>query len=166
VLELGAGTGANLPYYRFKNIEELVLTDITVRPALAEAAARHANSARVFVSEADAEDLPFRTQSFNTIVFTLVFCSVPEPRRGLAEVTRLLDPEGLVLFVEHVRPREPGTGALADIATPAWKKIAGGCHLNRNTLRLMEESGLEIARSSSDVGGVFVCGTARRRGAC
>ncbi len=143
VLEVGAGTGVNLSYYDYSKIEELIVSDVRVKPRLAEAAAAHR---RVTVVQADAETLPFAAGIFDTVVATLVFCSVRNPLQGLAELARVLRPDGRLLFLEHVISHHPLVHRLMDFANPGWRLVAGGCNLNRDTARTIQEAGFRFVR--------------------
>jgi ubiquinone/menaquinone biosynthesis C-methylase UbiE len=109
----------------------------------------------------DVQKLPFEDGSFDTVVATLLFCSVADPMAGLRELRRVLKPGGSYLFIEHVRPRGRSFAGLADLATPLWRRIAGGCHLNRDTEAAIREAGFSIDHGCDYARGVFVGGIAR-----
>ena len=94
--------------------------------------------------QASAEALPFRDGVFDTVVSGLAFCSVPDPRRGLAEVRRVLRPDGTLRMLEHVRSIKPWKARLQDRVQPFWTRLTGGCHPNRDTERTVEEAGFRI----------------------
>jgi ubiquinone/menaquinone biosynthesis C-methylase UbiE len=125
VLEIGAGTGANIPFYNFEQIESLTITD----QILSKHLNKHKNTHLVIT--ADVEKLPFQDNSFDTIVHTLVFCSVPNVESGLSEIYRVLKPGGKLLFIEHVLPKKNPLKSIFHWINPVWKKVASGCHLNR-----------------------------------
>jgi SAM-dependent methyltransferase len=138
VLEIGAGTGLNLPYYT-DAVSELVLTEPEA-PMARRLAKRAAD--REIVS-ARAEALPFADASFDTVVSTLVLCTVADPARALAEARRVLRPGGRLLFIEHVRAE----GALArwqDSLDGLWRHVANGCHANRDTLGALGANGFAV----------------------
>jgi ubiquinone/menaquinone biosynthesis C-methylase UbiE len=94
---------------------------------------------------ASAEALPFREGAFDTVVSSLVFCSVPRPEVGLAEVKRVLAPAGTLRMIEHVRSETTVGGAFDDLIQPVWTKVAGGCHPNRRTEATVEAAGFELS---------------------
>lgn len=145
VLEIGGGTGANLPHYR--DVERVVISepDPFMRRKLEPKLEPKLDQVRVpvEVSDAGAESLPFADGSFDTVVSTLVLCSVPDQRAALEEIRRVLRPDGKLLFLEHVR----GEGRIArwqDRLVPIWKRLFAGCHPNRDTVAAMEASGFRI----------------------
>jgi len=91
-----------------------------------------------------AEALPFRDRSFDTVVSGLVFCSVPDARRGLVEVGRVLRPDGRLRLLEHVRSTRPWKARLQDRLERPWVRVSGGCHPNRDTERAVEAAGFAI----------------------
>lgn len=158
VLEVGAGTGANLPFYRMEAIEGLDLAD----PALSRrlCGERCLGGVSVRGRCADVQELPFPAASFDTVVSTLVFCSVDDPLRGLREVRRVLRAGGRYLFVEHVLPTSPVLARLAGAVTPLWCAFTGSCRLDRDTLGAVREAGLSVTRLVRGWGGVLVYGEA------
>ncbi len=144
VLEVGVGTGANFPYYP----EGLSVVAVDPDPfMLARARKRAGRLGRdPDLIRAAAEALPFADGSFDTVVATLVFCSVLDPDRALAEVRRVLRPGGTFRFIEHVRAGGGLLGRLQDTATPVWRRVAGGCHLNRQTVEAIKGAGFELVR--------------------
>ena len=142
-IDLGAGTGANLDLYPEK-VTELVLAepDPHMLRKLREKAAARGLTANIV--EAPAEALPFPDSSFDTAVFTLVLCTVPDPAAALAEVARVLRPGGRLLFVEHVRSEETGVARWQDRLEKPWRFFADGCHCNRDTVASIEASPLTV----------------------
>lgn len=141
VLELGVGTGANFPYYPMG----AAITASEPDPfMLAQARARAVELGRDMVLlRCQAEALPFADASFDIVMATLVFCSVSDVARGLAEARRVLKPSGTFQFIEHVRA-EGITGRIQDALTPIQRRIAAGCHLNRRTAETIEAAGMEL----------------------
>ncbi len=138
VLDVGCGTGRNLP--RFPPGTRVVGVD--PHPQNLRAARRRAPG--VPLVQARAEALPFREGTFDTVVSGLVFCSVDDPPAALAEVRRLLAPGGALRMLEHVRSRHPARARLQDWVQPAWTFVAGGCRPNRDTERAVAEAGFAI----------------------
>jgi SAM-dependent methyltransferase len=145
-LEIGAGTGANLPLYP-ADVEELVLLepDWHMRRELARTAVDESWPFSIRFRHDPIEALATGRERFDTIVSTLVLCSVDEPRRSLETIRRLLEPDGQFLFLEHVAaPDDPGRRRWQERIEPVWKRLAGNCHLTRRTGRLIEEAGFEL----------------------
>lgn len=137
-LEIGAGTGANFPYY--PESAWTVATDVSPR-MLHQAREKPRRAGRPLVAS-DTQALPFRDAAFDWVAETLVFCEVPDPVAGLREIRRVLKPNGKLVMPEHVRPAG-WLGHLADAATalsaPIW-----GEHFNRDTAASVREAGFEI----------------------
>lgn len=141
-LELGAGTGLNLDHYPAD--VELTLTE-PFGPMARHLRERLAASGRsATVLEADAEELPVPDDSQDTVVATLVLCTIPEPERALAEVARVLRPGGRLLFCEHVRSDDPATARWQDRLNRPWRFIGHGCNCNRDTVATIEASPLAL----------------------
>ena len=145
-LELGAGTGLNLALYP-DAVGELVLTEPSPHMAARLRKRVAASPRRPRVVEAGAEALPFADESFDTVVATLVLCTIPDPAAALAETARVLRPGGRLLFIEHVRSADPGVARLQDRVLPLWRFCADGCHPNRDTLATLEASPLTVERA-------------------
>ncbi len=149
VLELGAGTGLNLPYYPDK-IEELTLTEpaAPMIPKLERRLSKANREGRVLA--ASAEELPFEDDSFDTVVSTLVLCTVDDPRRAIDETARVLKPGGKLLFLEHVRADTRRLARWQDRLHRPWHAFAAGCHANRPTVELLRESPLQVEAVERD----------------
>lgn len=141
-IDIGSGTGANLELYP----AEVDLAMAEPDPHMARQLRRRvAESGRaVELVEAGAEDLPFEDASFDTAVFTLVLCTVPDPRAALEEVARVLKPGGRMLFLEHVRAESPGLARWQDRLEKPWRFVGDGCHCNRDTVATIETSPLRL----------------------
>lgn len=139
VLEIGAGTGLNFSHYP-KDVD-IIATDPDDK--MLKKARKKADNNHIKIELADAQNLPFKDCEFDTVVATLVFCSVPDPDRALREVYRVLRPGGSFLLLEHVRRNTPIAGKALDAFTPFWKRIAGGCHLNRDLESSIKELGFK-----------------------
>jgi len=157
ILEIGIGTGANLPFYP----ESAIVTAIDPRPGLLHGI-QGKSSIETRICCADAIHLPFGDNSFQTIVSTLVFCSVTDVPAGLQEVWRLLKPGGKLLMLEHVRGRTPFTRRLTDLFNPAWYAMQKECNLNRETEESVREAGFTIHRSSLHGHGMLLLLDARK----
>jgi ubiquinone/menaquinone biosynthesis C-methylase UbiE len=143
VLELGAGTGLNLPHYP-DGLEELVLSE-PAAPMVSRLERRvHRDGRSCRVVAASAESLPFEGDSFDTVVSTLVLCTVDDPERVIGEVERVLRPGGKLLFLEHVRSDSGRLAKWQDRLERPWHAFAAGCHANRPTVELLRDSSLEI----------------------
>jgi len=142
-LELGAGTGLNLAHYPAA-VTELVLTEPEAPMAtkLEQRVRERGLSARVV--RAGAEQLPFADASFDTVVATLVLCTVADLERSLEEARRVLRPGGQLLFLEHVRHPEGARGRRQQRLTPIQRRVACGCHLDRATPAAIAEAGFVL----------------------
>jgi ubiquinone/menaquinone biosynthesis C-methylase UbiE len=113
---------------------------------------------------ADAQHLPWAAATFDTVVGTLVFCSIPQPAAALAEVRRVLRLGGRLLLVEHVRSHRPGLARLQDRLAPAWLRLTGGCNLNRDTEAALRAAGFEVERRKVAYAGLLNLLVAAPRG--
>jgi ubiquinone/menaquinone biosynthesis C-methylase UbiE len=149
-LEIGAGSGANLPWYPAA-VTELVLTDPSpymldhVRSALASVS-EWPGSGTVSLVAAGFPSLPFDDASYETVVVTYVLCSIPDLSGAFREIARVLKPQGQLLFLEHVRAAEGSTlGSVQDLVERPHRLVADGCRPNRRTERLLRASPLTVA---------------------
>jgi len=142
-LEIGGGTGLNLAHYP-SSLPELIVAEpeATMRRRLVKRAARAGR--RVRVVDAPAERLPFEDASIDTVVSTLVLCTVDDPAQALREIARVLRPGGRLLFIEHVRSDSRALAWLQDRLAAPWKRFAEGCRCNRPTATLMAATGLAV----------------------
>lgn len=141
-IDLGAGTGINHGLFG-EAVTELVMAepDPHMYKRLVE---KVAGATGVELVQASAEELPFEDDSFDTAVFTLVLCTVPDPGAALAEAARVLKPGGKLLFVEHVRSADPGTARWQDRLERPWRFLADGCHCNRDTVAAIEAAPFQV----------------------
>lgn len=154
VLELGSGTGINFPLYR--DVQSVIA--IEPNPYMSDRATENKAHANVPVEivQAGAEKLPFEDHSFDTVVATLVFCTIPDPEMAMQEMKRVCKPNGTILMFEHVKMRTPFLSKLQDWLTPAWKKVCDGCCLNRETEKLIKQNGLSIIDKKEFYSGLFI----------
>lgn len=141
VLEIGAGSGLNLPFYG-SGVERLYAVDPSA--PLLEMARRKAAPFPVEFIERSAEALPLESGSVDTVLSTWTLCTVPDAARALREARRVLAPGGRLLFVEHGHAPDPSVAAWQKRLDPYWTRIAGGCHLDRRIDRLVREAGFEL----------------------
>lgn len=154
VLDVGAGTGLNFPHYEGGTRVVGVDSDLQM---LGRARARAAEAAaEVFLVAADARALPFRDETFDEGVVGLAFCTIPQPDVALQEARRVLGPGARFRLLEHVRVEPSFPGWIQDALTPFWRRVAGGCHLNRRTVAKVAEAGFRVTDAAPSVGGAVV----------
>ncbi|MSQ24591.1 MAG: class I SAM-dependent methyltransferase [Chloroflexi bacterium] len=143
VLELGIGTGLNLPCYSTSSAR---VVGVDPDPAMLKLAHRRAaaSATRVGLVVGSGEALPFGHGVFDQVVACLVLCSVASPAQTLAEVHRVLKPGGQLRFFEHVRSENGAWAGLQDLVAPAWGVLVGGCHPNRTTVEAIERGGFTV----------------------
>jgi ubiquinone/menaquinone biosynthesis C-methylase UbiE len=143
VLEIGVGSGLNLPLYG-----PAVHSVVALEPSAELLAMAHRRAAAASVPveflERSAEAVPIDNSSIDTVVTTWTLCTIPDAQGALAEMRRVLKPGGVLLFVEHGRAPEPGVARWQDRLDPLWCRVAGGCHLNRRIDALIAGSGFRI----------------------
>jgi ubiquinone/menaquinone biosynthesis C-methylase UbiE len=154
-LELGIGTGRNLPLYSPQVASVVGIDPDEVMLDQAQERARKVPFP-VDLLLTSAEELPFAEDSFDAVVATLVFCTIPDPMRALQEVRRVLKPNGGFYLFEHVRMKQKPIAWMQEKATPLWKHLAGGCHLDRDTLRLVHNAGFAVERVDCLLGGLLL----------
>jgi SAM-dependent methyltransferase len=143
VVEIGAGTGLNLPFYP-DAISALVLLE--PEPGMRRKLTRNAEHHRsaVQILDAPGELLPLEDASVDTVVSTLVLCTVSDPEATLREIARVLRPDGQLLFIEHVRASSRLLAACQDMFVRPWRGFAGGCVCNRPTVQVMRDVGFTV----------------------
>lgn len=148
VLEVGMGTGLNLPHYVPPQLEQLVGID----PGLHRLAQKRSEQAGLSVELIDlsAEKIPKPDHSFDTVVLTFTLCSIPEPVEALREMRRVLVPDGRLLYCEHGAAPEPGVLRFQQRVTPYWRRVSGGCHLDRDIPALLQEAGFTLEEHASE----------------
>lgn len=144
VLEIGIGSGLNLPFYDPDQVSEVWGLDPSRE--MIEMAANAAEGAPfdVEIVSAEAGEIPFESDSFDTVLLTYTLCSIPEAEPALGEMARVLKPGGTLLFCEHGAAPDPGVRRWQDWLTPIWRRIGGGCQLNRDIPALIRSGGFEI----------------------
>ena len=143
VLEIGAGSGLNFALYG-GDVERVLALEPS-RKLLAMARRAAGNTTRpIELLDASAEAIPLPDRSVDTVVTTWTLCTIPDVARALTEMRRVLKPSGRLLFVEHGRSPDTGVRRWQDRLTPLWKRLGGGCHLNRGIADLIEKAGFRI----------------------
>jgi len=145
VLEIGMGSGLNLPFYTGKVQRVIGLDPSPKLLSMARKVLPRVTPSVEFV-EGSAESVPLEDTSVDTVVTTWTLCSIPDAQRALREMRRVLKPGGRLLFVEHGLAPDPNVRWWQDRLTPVWKRLAGGCHLNRAIGALIENAGYQIER--------------------
>lgn len=145
VLEIGVGSGLNLPHYGGSVMDVIGLDPSPKLLSMAEKAISGV-SLPVELLRCSAEAIPLPDESVDTLVTTWTLCSIPDVARALSEMRRVLKPTGRLLFVEHGRAHDRNVRQWQDRLTPLWRRIAGGCHLNRAIGQLIEDAGFRIER--------------------
>jgi ubiquinone/menaquinone biosynthesis C-methylase UbiE len=143
VLDIGIGSGLNLPFYG-PQAQHVYGVDPSAELLLFAEERAHKANVPVELLRGSGEALPLDDKSIDTVVMTFTLCSVDDAARTLAEIRRVLKPEGVLLFAEHGRAPEIGVARWQDRLTPIWKHVAGGCHLNRKPDDLMQSAGFRI----------------------
>lgn len=145
VLDIGIGSGLNIPFYNKSNINHLYGLDPSSE--LIEIAKRVAKIHELEIEflKCGAESIPLADNSIDTIVITYTMCTIPDISLSNAEMFRVLKPNGKLLFCEHGIAPDESVAKWQKIINPAWNKIAGGCNLNRDIPRLIKSSGLKIS---------------------
>ncbi len=143
VLEIGIGSGLNLPLYG-PTVDSLIALEPSYELLAMARGSLAAALIPVEFLHASAEAVPLDDGSVDTVVTTWTLCTIPDPPRALAEMRRVLRPGGALLFVEHGRAPEPGVARWQDRLDPLWSRVAGGCHLNRKIGELISAGGFRI----------------------
>lgn len=144
VLEVGIGSGLNLPYYDPRQVEKVWGLDPS--DELLSMAAREAEKVDLDVEllAERGEEIPLDTDSVDTVLITFTLCTIPDAARALAGMVRVLKPGGELLFCEHGVAPDASVRRLQSGLNPIWRRVGGGCHLNRPIPGLIEENGFEI----------------------
>jgi ubiquinone/menaquinone biosynthesis C-methylase UbiE len=147
-LEVGAGTGANLPHYSDR-VADLILAEPfePMRRRMERKLEQNGKSASTL--DATAEAIPLEDESLDTVVSTLVLCTVDFPDRALAEIARVLRPGGQLLFIEHVRSYSPRVARWQDRLETPWRHFAAGCRCNRDTIASIKAAGFSTEHETT-----------------
>jgi ubiquinone/menaquinone biosynthesis C-methylase UbiE len=143
VLDIGIGSGLNLPFYG-ERADHICGVDPSAELLQFAQQRAHKTHVPVELLRGSGEALPLDDESIDTVVMTFTLCTVNDAARTLAEIRRVLKPGGVLLFAEHGRVPDIGVARWQDRLTPIWKRVAGGCHLNRKPDDLMESAGFRI----------------------
>ncbi len=154
VLEIGSGTGVNFPYY--KNATRV--DAIEPNPLMRKQSFKHIKTSDIKIQSylVKAEQLPFDDNTFDTVVATLVFCTISDPKQAFKEIQRVSKPGANLLFFEHVRMNHPLIGRVQDKLTPLWLRMCDGCHLNRDILGLLKKENILISKVDYLYRGLFL----------
>ncbi|MEK6200698.1 MAG: class I SAM-dependent methyltransferase [Psychrobacter sp.] len=157
VLEVGVGSGLNARFYNLQQVKKVIGVDPHLHPLAAE---RFASVGIEFISQLlSAETLPLEDNSVDSIVMTFTLCSIPNPIQALNEMRRVLKPTGKLYYAEHgLAPQPKWVGKMQQLITPAWKPVAGGCHLDRDIEQLIAQAGFEVAGQQGFTQGVNIVG--------
>ncbi|WP_321491447.1 class I SAM-dependent methyltransferase [uncultured Desulfobacter sp.] len=144
VLEIGMGSGLNLPFYNPNRID--LVWGLEPSDALRRMAVKKAERMPFHIEFIGhpSEDIPLESRCADTVVVTYTLCSIPGISKALAEMRRVLKPGGELLFLEHGRSPDKGTARMQDLLNPLWKPVSGSCHLNRRIDRLIESNGFKL----------------------
>lgn len=143
VLEIGIGSGLNIPYYDAQKVSHLMGLDPSAEMwAIAQKNAEEHHIEAEFL-EAPAEDIPLEGNSIDTVVMTYTMCTIPDVDRALEEISRVLKPGGQLLFCEHGEAPDENIRRWQQRMNPLWRKLGGGCNLNRPIPRLLQRAGFQ-----------------------
>ncbi|WP_299185486.1 class I SAM-dependent methyltransferase [uncultured Psychrobacter sp.] len=157
VLEVGVGSGLNAEFYNSQTVKQVIGVDPHLHPLAGE---RFASAGIDFISEPlSAETLPLEDNSVDSVVMTFTLCSISNPIQALTEMRRVLKPTGTLYYAEHgLAPQPKWVGKIQQLITPAWKPVAGGCHLNRDIEQLIAQAGFEVSGQQGFTQGVNIVG--------
>jgi ubiquinone/menaquinone biosynthesis C-methylase UbiE len=154
ILEIGSGTGVNFPLYKDVTQVDAIEPSLFMRTKSLKRIDLSSVPIQTYLIK--AEKLPFPENTFDTVVGTLVFCTIPDPKKALSEIKRVSKPDARLLLFEHVKMEQPFLAKMQEGLTPFWKRICDGCHLNRDTVSLLRESDFSIENVYPYYNGLFV----------
>jgi ubiquinone/menaquinone biosynthesis C-methylase UbiE len=154
VIELGSGTGVNFPLYQ--SVESVTAVEPSSYMIERSEVNKELAVIPIEIIQASAEQLPFEKDSYDTVVATLAFCTIPDVDKAFEEMKRICKPNGKILLFEHVKMDNPILAKLQIYLTPFWKKICDGCHLDRDTVNLLKSKGFQIVEIKKFYRGLFV----------
>ncbi len=146
VLEIGIGSGLNLPFYNKDKIKHLTGIDPSIDVWNKNIVDTGSLPFEFMFINASAEDIPADDDSFDTVVMTYALCTIPNTGRALTEIKRVLKSNGRLLFSEHGKAPDEATIKWQNIINPMWRPIGGGCNLNRDISAIIEENGFNISK--------------------
>ena len=146
VLEVGMGSGLNLPFYDARRVTKVWGLEPSPEMSKMASAAAEAVAFDVEFVSAGGEQIPLDSESFDTVLMTFTLCTIPDTERALREIARVLKRGGQLLFCEHGAAPDAGVLRWQNRINPLWRQLAGGCHLNRNIPGLIRRGGFEITR--------------------
>lgn len=157
VIEVGVGSGLNAEFYNPQTVKRVIGVDPHLHPL---AVKRFANAGIEFISQPlFAETLPLEDNSVDSVVMTFTLCSIPNPMQALTEIRRVLKPTGTLYYAEHgLAPKPKWVSKTQKLITPAWKPIAGGCHLDRDIEQLIAQAGFKVSGQQGFTQGVNIVG--------
>ncbi len=144
ILEIGVGSGLNLPFYDKNKISKLTAIDPSEDLWKKVAVDLKKLPFDFEFIKASAEELPFADKSFDTIVVTYSLCTIPDANKALIEMRRVLKKDGVLIFCEHGKAPDKNVLLVQQFVNPVWKQMAGGCNLHRNIPEILENSGFKI----------------------
>ena len=146
VLEVGMGSGLNLPFYDARRVTNVWGLEPAPEMSKMASAAVEAVALDVEFVSAGGEQIPLDSESFDTVLMTFTLCTIPDAERALREIARVLKRGGQLLFCEHGAAPDAGVRRWQNRINPLWRRLAGGCHLNRDIPGLIRRGGFEITR--------------------
>ncbi|HAC04911.1 MAG TPA: SAM-dependent methyltransferase [Gemmatimonadetes bacterium] len=146
VLEVGMGSGLNLPFYDARRVTKVWGLEPSPEMSKMASAAVEAVAFDVEFVSAGGEQIPLDSESFDTVLMTFTLCTIPDAERAMREIARVLKRGGQLLFCEHGAAPDAGVRRWQNRINPLWRRLAGGCHLNRDIPGLIRRGGFEITR--------------------